>query len=143
MRPDSLLLLSDAQAFTATAASTNTIDLGTDKKIGAGEPMCVVFTVDTAADTASGNETYAFAVETEDNATHTSATTVISRTIAGSNLTAGSLHTLPLPPEVTFDRYLRMYNTLGGTTPSVTITAWLCPLNQVQNWATYPKNYTV
>ena len=32
---DSLLRLSNEQALTATAASTNTIDLGTDKRIGA------------------------------------------------------------------------------------------------------------
>ena len=105
--------------------------------------MAVIISVDTAADSTTGDETYAFAVETEDNATHTSATTVLSRTIAAASLTAGSIHTLPIPPEVTFDRYMRLYATLAGTTPSVTVTAWLAPLRDVQNFKAYPNNYNV
>ena len=49
MITDAFLALSSAQVVTATAVSTNTIDLGTARDIGAGEDLEAVFTVDEAA----------------------------------------------------------------------------------------------
>ena len=57
---DSLLKFSDAQALTATADSTNVIDLSNDRDIGIGEPMALVVTVGVAADFTTGDETYQF-----------------------------------------------------------------------------------
>ena len=39
-------LYSDAQALTATAASTNLIDHGSDRDLGIGEPLVAVIVVD-------------------------------------------------------------------------------------------------
>ena len=47
MITDALLRLSDAQALTTTAVSTNTIDLGVARDVGAGEEIYVYFTVPT------------------------------------------------------------------------------------------------
>ena len=45
MITDAFLRLSDAQALTTTAVSTNTIDLGVARDVGAGEEIYVYFTV--------------------------------------------------------------------------------------------------
>ena len=140
---DSQNLLSDAQALTASAASTNIVDLGSDRNIGIGKSMAVVITVDVAADGTTTDETYTFAVQADDNAAFSSAANVVSRTIGYASLTAGSQHVLPIPPDTSMERYLRLYATLGGTTPSVTITADLKPMDMIQNDGVYPKNYPI
>lgn len=132
---DSQMQLSDAQALTATAASTNEIDFGGDFDIGRGEPMAVVFTVDVAADVADADETYQFDVRTDDNAAMSSAVVIGSRTIAGSLLTAGSTHIIPLP--LVNERYLDVNYTLGGTTPSLTVTSFLQPMSMIDSANVY------
>lgn len=127
--------LSSAQALTATADSTNYIDLGVDRDVGKGEPMALVISVGVAADTANADETYQFQLETDDNTSFSSSTIVADATIAGSALTAGSVHVIPMGH--TNERYLQGVFTLGGTTPSVTVDAWVAPLNAVESGAVY------
>lgn len=67
MITDALLQLSSAQAVTATAFSTNTIDLGVARDIGQGEDLYVVIGVDEAV-TASGAATVTFQLVTSANA---------------------------------------------------------------------------
>ena len=71
---DHQLLMSDSQVVTATASSTNTIDMskGGDAE---GKPLEVVIQVNETA-TASGAATVAFALETDDNASFTSPKTL-------------------------------------------------------------------
>lgn len=59
MITDALLLLAAAQVVTASAVSTNTIDLGVARDVGPGEPLYAVITVDEAA-AASGSATVDF-----------------------------------------------------------------------------------
>lgn len=56
MRTDALLQLSSAQAVTASAVSTNTIDLGEDRDIGSGRDLYAVVNVDETV-TAAGAAT--------------------------------------------------------------------------------------
>lgn len=67
MITDALLNLSVAQAVTASAVSTNTIDLGVARDIGQGTDLYVVFGVDVAA-TAAGAATVNFQIITSANA---------------------------------------------------------------------------
>ena len=114
---DSLLKLSDAQALTATALSTNVIPV--DNAMGVGEPMAVVITVGVAADFTTTDETYQFQLETDDNAAMSSSTIIGDVTVAAANLTAGDKVVIPLGHSN--ERYLQVVYTLGGTTPSVTV----------------------
>ncbi len=132
---DSRLEFSNAQALTASAASTNVVDLGQDRDIGPGRPLWVVITVDVAADSTTGDETYAIALETDDNAGFSSATTLLSRTIAAADLFLGSQHVIPVT--LTNERYLRLAYSLGGTTPSLTVNAWLTD-QEPQIWRALP-----
>ena len=61
MMTDALLTLSSAQAVTASAVSTNTIDLGTNRDLGQGEDLYFSFGVDEAA-TAAGAATVTFQI---------------------------------------------------------------------------------
>jgi len=86
---DKLTMLSEAQAVTATAFSTNTIDLGTARDIGAGTELCLSMTVDEAF-TAAGAATLEAQVVCSANA-NLSSPTVLGSTgpIAKTELTLG------------------------------------------------------
>lgn len=131
MMLDALYQLSNAQALTATGASTNTIDFGVDRDMGRGEPMVVIIVPTVAADFTTGDETYAFALQTDDNDSFSSATTLVSSSILATNLTVGALNVIPLP--LSNERYLRLNVTLAGTTPSITFDAYLMPQKDVDS----------
>lgn len=134
----------DAQAVTADATATNVIDLkASSSQLGTGEPMAVVINVDVAADATTGDETYEFEVHTDDNAALSSSTQVAAVAPAAAALTAGSQHVIPLPPGVNFERYLGLKFDVGGTTPTITVTAHLMPMNMIQNYKSYAKGYTI
>lgn len=139
MYVDAQLLLSDAQALTATAVSTNIIDLGSDRDIGPGRGLSFVLTTDVAADSTTGNETYQVDIQTDDNSGFSSATTICSYVILAAALTAGSIHVLPMPN--TNERYVRLNYTLGGTTPTWTVTSFVGL--DAQLYQAYPNNYTI
>jgi len=148
---DAQLQFSAAQALTVTAASTNVIDTGVnfagtevDRNVGIGEPMNVLICVIVAADVADGNETYQFDLQTDTVVGFGSAVVLVSRIIARALLTAGSIWSIPVPadwPQI--KRYLRMNYTLGGTTPTITVSAFLQPMSMMQNFVVYQDALTI
>jgi len=150
---DQLLLLSDAQAFTATGLSTNTIDLGnptTLRQVGDGEPLAVTVQIDVAADFTTGDETYAFEV-IQSAAAALTTTTVLTRqayiasgVMISTLLIAGFILVMPLPAGYPLQRYLGLNFIGGGTTPTITFTAWLGPWKfTAAKPQTYAKAYTI
>lgn len=125
MITDKQLMFSEGQALTASAASTNIIDFGASKNISAGQELFYFIRTSVNADYTSTNETYAVKFETDDDSAFGSATNN-----GGPNLTYADLVTTNLiigrVPFTAKERYMRMYWTLGGTTPSVTVYAGLC-----------------
>lgn len=146
---DSQNLLSDAQAFTSSGYTTNTIDLGNvtpKNEIGTGEGLALVFTVDVAADTGSSDETYQFQLVQSANANLSSHDVLVQTDtsfITRSTLVAGYQVVLPVPPGMVSKRYLGGRLVLGGTTPSITVTGFLQPRAMVQNYKDYAKGYTI
>ncbi len=139
---DSQHLFSDAQALTASAASTNIIDLGSDRNIGVGEEMAVVLQLTVAADDADGDETYSAAIQTDDNSGFSSAATLGTLTITRGDA-AGSRYVFMLPKDSSVEQYLRVNYTLGGTSPSVTLDAFLIPAKGLEHVDYYASGYTV
>lgn len=131
---DKRLEFSDAQALTATADSTNSIDLGSDVDVGPGRTLYLVVQVDVAADATTGDETYAVALETDSDSAFGSATTIGSITIPRGTA-AGTRYVLGFP--YANERYLQLAYTLGGTSPTVTLSAWLTD-QEPASWAAYP-----
>lgn len=149
MLTDAFLQLSTAQAVTATAVSTNTVDLGVARDIAPGYPLYAVFQVDTTF-TAAGAATLNCQVISS-AAANLGTPTVIgdSGPIPVAQLTAGrKLIAVPIGPSVlaaapTGQRYLGAQYTVG-TGPMTagaitgTITASLPPGAQL-----YGTGYTV
>lgn len=140
---DKLLMFSEAQAVTATAASTDTIDLGpikgTVRDIGVGAPLELFVNVNTTA-TAAGAATVNFQLQTSaDNSSWT--TLVASGDQALAALTAGKrIFSVKVPSGV--QRYLRVNYTVG--TGPLTAGAFTAGINlAVDQQASYPTAFTV
>lgn len=129
---DNLLTFCTAQALTdADETFTNVIDLKAAGLLGSGKPLQVVINVDVAADATTGNETYTFNVLSDDASTVDSATTIATKTIAAADLAVNTLHTIDIPENVATLQYLGVKFDGGGTTPTVTVTAWLAEKGSV------------
>lgn len=141
---DAQALLWDAAALTSDAASTNTYDSGAaGNDISVGDPLGLFLQVDVSADHTTGNETYNFAVIESASADLSTPNTLVSATILYSDLAAGKTACIPIPPGAKTLRYLGAYFDGGGTTPTITVTAWIAPLSTFQKDKVYPKGYTV
>lgn len=125
-------LLSDDQAITGTANSTNYYDAGAKGTPHGGAAALV-------ADQGKGNKipflvqiTAAFntltslniALETDDNTSFSSAATVLDQDIVLADLIAGKQIAFDYLPKGTNERYFRLVYTVTGSNPSTgTITA--------------------
>ncbi len=126
---DRTLLFSDGQAVTATAASTNLVDLGaTGTVYGASSPMVRDIghgsDVDLAiAVTQSFNNltSLTISIEVDDNAAFSSATTVFtSPAYTLAQMASGAKYLLPDSlPAGTNERYVRLKYTVAGTAPTL------------------------
>lgn len=156
MYTDARLQFSDAQALTATALSTNVIDLGVARAIGNGEEMSVLITVDVAADQGAGDEDYTFAVEFGTNAAISTGRQEVGRRIFESGtpdapaqnadlLVAGFAFAIPVPQLSSGEvaRYLGVRYTLAGTTPTITVTTHLVPTSVISQYTPYANGYTI
>lgn len=110
---DAGLLLSDAQAVTASAASTNVIDFtAVAPNLGrGGEQIYLQVVCNTTADSSGDAATVDIALQ--DSADNSSFANVVrSVQYAQASVTAGTiLFTVALPP--TLRRYARVYYTIG------------------------------
>lgn len=154
---DAQNLFSDAQALTGTAISENVIDLSQARSIGNGEPLCVLFVVDVAADQTTGDEDYTFDVKYASNVGLTAGEELLGRRVFESGtptapaqdadlLVAGYRFYIPLPATLASEdeRYLGVEYTLAGTTPTLTITSALMPMSMIDsNLINYANGYTI
>jgi hypothetical protein len=157
MYVDNELVLSDAQALSVTGAvATNTIDLGVARSIGNGEPMAVVFSVDVAADQTTGDEDYTFDIEYSSTADQSAGYVLMGRRVFESGtpaapaqdadlLVAGYRFAIPIPPTGAGDdeRYFGARYTLAGTTPTITVTAYVTPMSMLDATVDYADGFTI
>lgn len=139
---DNQLTFSDVQVLTGTAASTNSIDLGSIRQIGVGYPMAILVTVGVSADFTTTDETYSINIQTDDNSAFSSPATVSTNVITAANLTAGSIAVIAVPTSG-LERFVRVNYVLGGTTPSVTVSAFLLPYDSIQRAPYHYANNSV
>ena len=136
---DKRLTFTDSQALAASAALTDVIDLRQDRDLGPGQPpLYWVLQVLAASDRTTGDETYSFALQTDDNSGFSSPNTVATIAFPAAVVPAGAVFALALPANVgSNERYLRVNATLGGTTPSVTVASHLTNQHP-QAWQAMP-----
>jgi len=154
---DNDLALSSSQAVSSTGVGTNTIDLAAARSVGSGEPVSVLFVVEVAADQTSGDEDYQFDVEFASAANQGSGQQSVGRRLFESGtptapaqnadlLVAGFQFSINIPP-VSGDedeRYLGVRYTLSGTSPSVTVSAYVVPTALLDNpKVSYASGYSV
>tara|TARA_R110001592_G_C13052919_1_gene740309 strand:+ start:747 stop:1166 length:420 start_codon:yes stop_codon:yes gene_type:complete len=131
---DARLECSDAQALTASADSTNVIDLtGTALQVGAGQPLYMHFNVTVAADFTTGDETYSFGVAT--GAATSLGTVLASRAIVATTLVAGYSFSIAVP-NTGMLRYIGAEYVLAGTSPTITVDAYLSD-QEAFTWQSY------
>ena len=120
-------LFSDAQAITATAASTNTIDLGATGKvlgaganlvrdIGKGNPLPIRVQVTENFNTLTS---LTFDLQVDDNSAFSSPKTVQSASVVLANLVAGRVVAFDYVPVGADERYMRLNYTVVGTNPTL------------------------
>jgi hypothetical protein len=117
---DLTTLLSNAQAITATAASSNNEDLsptapGIVRDIGKGKQIPLLIQV---VETFNNLTSLTIAIQTDDNGGFPSPKTVWSQTVVLADLIAGKVIVPEYIPRGTDERYMRLYYTVTGTAPS-------------------------
>jgi hypothetical protein len=114
MEIDKELEFSDAQAVTASAASTNHIDLGAARSVGVSSKLFAVVTVTTELDSAAEGASLQVQLQCDDNSGFASAKTVLeSEVVAEAALVAGYQIVLPIPPNMD-ERYVRLNYAVTG-----------------------------
>lgn len=150
--------LSSAQSFTGNGPNLSTFsyDLGAELRtgsgfpeVGRGNPLCIALAVTVAAKVSGTNETYQFDVIQSDTAALGSpdilASYPFTNALATSVLVAGALLVMTIPPghsAATAKRYIG-YQESGTNTPTITCTAWITSMDQVQKFRAYATNIIV
>lgn len=124
MITDKFLRVSDAQAVTTTAVSTDSIDLSVARDIGEGEELYFNFAVGTAF---AGGTSVTFEVIVADNAALSTNVTVVgsSAAVVTASLVAGKMEAVRINPQIASlgRRYLGARYTVSGTYTAGTVTA--------------------
>lgn len=130
---DQQSLLSDAQAITATAASTNIIDLGpiaggVVRDIGKGKPIPLRMQVVEAFNNLTS---LGVALQVDDNSGFASPKTVWSATLVLADLGLGKVVIPEFITRGTDERYMRLNYTVTGAAPTLgKVTAGITMGNQ-------------
>jgi len=144
---DNLLVVSDAQAFTAVAVSTNSIDLSNvtpKREIATGEAMGFGIAVDVAA---SATTVLFEIIQATDAALTAGIIVLAQRTFLSADMPAGALIFFPIPQNPTAAgplRFLGIRVTPAGGAATVTLTSWLTTHDAFSVLAKpYAKSYVV
>lgn len=139
---DKQSLFSDAQAITATAASTNVIDLGApgtpqhaaaaiNQDVGAGRPVPLRIQIVEAFNNLTS---VTVNVQVDNDEAFGSATTVMTVAVPLASLVAGYVVPIEYVPRGSNERYMRLQYVVAGTAPTTgKVTAGLVAGNE--NWA--------
>jgi hypothetical protein len=133
---DAQLLFSDAQAITAAAGSTNTIDLGVGRDIGTGEPLQIFVSIDVAFTDTGSDSTLTVALEGDSTTTFTPDASTTLLTIPAL-AAAGNMYVATLSPgaDAANYRYIRLkYTPNGGDLTTGTVTAGIVKNAPKQNY---------
>lgn len=138
-------MFSESQAITASAGSTNTIDL--DKaglRIGVGTPVFLVLIVTEAFTDSGSDSTVTPKLETDDNEAFSSATTITTYDVFAALTAINTMRVYSLDPQPTnnYEQYIRVYYTVAnGNLSTGKITAAL--VLDAQLHAVYPSGFSI
>lgn len=134
MYVDKRLTFSSAQALTATAVGTDVVDFGHSRPVGPGEPLWLVVVAKVGL--GGVTPTLTVSLEADDNSGFASAAIIAQgQQLAAADFPTGKICVLPMP--LASERYLRTRFTLGGTTPTATVDAFLTGQDPTA-WSSFP-----
>ena len=133
---------SDAQAVTATAASTDLIDHGIARDLGVGENLYVVVIVDVAMTDASSDSTLAVTIETDALAAFGSATTTQALFTIPALSAIGAKFIARLQPDAINEQFSRLkYTPANGSLSTGSFTAFIT--HDIDKFIAYADNITI
>ena len=112
-------MFSNAQALTATAASTNRLDFGASARLGEGHAAYLYIKADNTGGT---SPTLAITLRGDTDSTAGSEVSLLEIKDAAALAADPSYWKIPIPTFAKY-RYYDVYYTLGGTNPTYTVTA--------------------
>lgn len=140
---DAQLLFSDAQAVTAAAGSTNTIDLSAVRDIGTGEPLYIGVIVDVAMTDSGSDSTLTVALEGDSTTSFTPDGTMNLFTIPAVSA-AGAAFFARLNPGAAplAYQYIRLlYTPNNGNLSAGSFTSFIT--HDIQKYTSYVDGITV
>ena len=141
---DKELQFSSAQAVTATAVSTNVVDLNTAGiDIGTGENLFIHTKIDVAMTDAGSDSTITVELVTDDNSSMS--TPVLVQTL-GVFAAVSGITTKPIvqriQPSALFERYIAIrYTATGGSLTTGSFSSSI--VKDAELYKAYPKGFTV
>jgi hypothetical protein len=142
MLTDAQLMLDEESAHLTTEATTNYIDLSAARDIGAGRNLYVFAAVTTAMTDGASNSTMTLTLESDDNTSFSSATTIQTIGVFSALSAVGTTLVARLQPITTPERYLRGKWTVANgdlSTGNFTVTI----TDDVDKWRAYANGYTI
>jgi len=127
------------QAFTgaATVSAYAYKKSSAEQDIAIGRRMAIMIMPTVAAGAGS---THVFdAIQADDKDLTTNKEVLSSISVLAADLTVGSVHELPIPPNVMDRLYLGLQNTATGGTTTVTVDAYLVPQDEIAQYKDFPK----
>lgn len=132
---DNRLQFSAAQALTATAVSNNSVDFGVNRPVGPGERLWLV--IASKADPGGSSPTLQPSIEVDDNSGFSSIRTVLTGPVlAAADFPAGQIVSIPWPMNLN-EQFAQVKFTLGGSSPTFTVDAWLTNQDPT-TWVAFP-----
>ncbi len=141
---DAQLFFDNGVQHLTTGASTDYVDLGSVRDLGAGEPLYCVAIVTTAFTDAGSNSTMALTLESDDNSSFTSP--ALARVSMGSFAAVsaiGSRLIKRISPEDITQRYMRAYYTIDGNGDLSTGKFSVFLTHNIQAYTSYADNITI
>lgn len=140
---DAQATFSSAQAVTAAAASTNYMDLQAIGDLGMGEPIWLIVACVVAMTDSGSDSTLAVTIETDDNTSFSSATSVATvGTFAATSAAGTRLAPYRIAAEAVVERYMRLYYTpANGNLSTGSFDAFLT--KDIDKFTAYAKGYTI
>lgn len=139
---DKLLMFSEAQAVTASAASTNSVDKKAIQDLGVGEDLYIFLNVDVALTDTGSDSTVDVYLQGDSTTTFTPDGSQLLFRVAAL-AAAGTQYKARISPEQAAQfRYMQLYYTVnGGNLTTGSFTAGI--VKDIQAAKIYPKGYTI
>ncbi|MDP9176748.1 MAG: hypothetical protein M3O61_03620 [Gemmatimonadota bacterium] len=142
--------LSDGQVLVASGASTNSIAIGAaNRRLFGGELLRFLVWLDAEAKDSDANETYTVKAQTDDNEGFLSPTDISPATTIPRGSAVGARFYVEASRDALVNGFIRLYFTLGGTDPDVSVSAVLLPeewsagVHGANDGNAFPIGYTV